>query len=241
MDLYESKVLAVTPLENHVYLFRVERPEGVTFRAGGHMHVGLPGFLKDGERHKEFVHHMTILSDPDDDVLEFITRIPAENPSPFKQVLAGIRPGDSVTLFKFASILNLQDHPMVFLTMGVGLSTTYSLLKAYAKTDRAQRFISLQVGREPLLRKEMEEASSGSAVLLYAEHREDFREEEEKLFADAELSSGGYFYIIGKDDFLVEQVRRCLAHGIPKERICLDKSGEKAAPIFEQAEGSSVQ
>jgi len=116
-----------------VMTLRFERPTDYAFTAGQHAQLQVQG--PDGPISKPF----TIASAPADAWVEFTTRI---SPSPFKQALSRIAPGEaaavSLPVGKF--VLPVDARRLVFLVGGVGITPARSMLR-----DAAQRGRDLEV------------------------------------------------------------------------------------------------
>lgn len=61
MDFYDVNILERKKLGEEVHCFSLEIPEGISWKPGAHVNIGLPGF-RDGEMpDKTLVHHMSIV------------------------------------------------------------------------------------------------------------------------------------------------------------------------------------
>lgn len=128
---YESRLLSTAPCGTGVAIFRFERPEGYEYRAGQWLRLTLQ--TADGPVTKTFTHS----SAPADPELEITTRLSG---SPYKQALAGLAPGDPVTIAGPGGRLALPEGAsrIAFLVGGVGVTPARSLLRDAAQ--RAHRF-----------------------------------------------------------------------------------------------------
>lgn len=65
-------------------------------------------------------------------------------------------------------------------------------------------------------------------TVQYVDNRQDYYEEVKKLSADKE----GIFYIVGSDEFLMQNIELLMDQGIKQENIMLDKRERQLAQFF---------
>lgn len=241
MELYEVKILDIIPITNDIFTFILEKPEGLSWEPGAHMHVGLPGFMERDPSDKELVRHMSIVTTPQQGLIGFTTRIP-ENCSEFKHILSTMEAGDTLTIFKIHSIMKLQEMgiPMVFLSMGIGMTSFYQMLLQYQNLKGDKHLTSVHVAKTDahIYRNEIEMKHVDGMKLLWPDSREQFRNEIDQLIkADQTATMGAeksVYYIVGSDAFLIEMIDLLILSGIPSHRILIDKKEEKRVPFFEK-------
>ena len=241
MELYEVKILDIISVSNDVFTFILEKPEGLSWEPGAHMHVGLPGFMDRDPSDKELVRHMSIVTTPQQGVIGFTTRIP-ESCSTFKSQLSAMEEGDRLTIFKIHSIMKLQevDIPMVFLSMGIGMTSFYQMILQYQNLTGRKHLTSVHIAKanEHIYRDEIEARQIEGIKLLWPDNREQFKNEINQLIrADLNAIEGAkkpIYYIVGSDVFLVDMIDRLIQSGISINRIVIDKKEEKRIPFFEK-------
>ncbi len=236
MEVYEARIKEIKPVTGDIVSFYLEIPAGVRWEAGAHMHVGLPGFQNGELTDKELVRHMSIVTRPEDQVIGFTTRIP-ENASRFKHALSKMCVGDILYLFKIRSIMKLQAEgiPMVVLSMGVGITSVYPLILQYREESGKKNLTSLHVSKpeEHLYREILEKNKAEGICLLWADSRNAYQEELEKILASLRDVPGAVFYIVGSDQYLQDMIKVLHQKGITDVQIIIDKKEEKRLAFFE--------
>lgn len=241
MEYYEVKILDIIPVSHDVFTYILEKPDDLKWDPGAHMHVGLPGFQNCDPTDKELVRHMSIVTTPQQSCIGFTTRIP-EVCSRFKRQLSKMEEGDTLTIFKIHSILKLQEEgiPMVFLSMGIGMTSFYQMILHYQSRKGQKSLTSVHVARpaEHLYRDEIEANPLDGIMLLWPDNRGQFYDEVEKLIVKDQNQSQDngncIYYIVGSDDFLTDMIDLLIRTGIQASHILIDKKEEKRIPFFEK-------
>lgn len=233
LQKYTLPLVGIIEEAPRVRTFLFPRPDGLTWDPGSHVHVGLPGFDADGERHPALVRHMSVCTLPEEGRLGFTTRLDS-SASTFKERLARMKPGDELTFFKFGSSLapRRDGRPLVIVSQGVGIASARPLALAY---DRDQAgipsltLISVDSRRHGVYR----ELLDGLEAPGFSIQRVDHRDELQSALAGVPDPASATFNVVGSDAFL----RSCIAFlrgmGVADEQIVLDKSPVKRTPFFE--------
>lgn len=241
MEYYKVKIQDIIPVSHDVFTYILEKPDGLTWESGAHMHVGLPGFQHCDPTDKELIRHMSIVTTPEQGCIGFTTRIP-EVCSHFKQQLSKMEAGDTLTIFKIHSILKLQGEgiPMIFLSMGIGMTSFYQMILHYQSRKGLKMLTSVHIARqaEHLYRDEIESNPQDGIRLLWPDNRDQFYDEVEKLIAKDKNQPQGtknsMYYIVGSDVFLADMIDLLIREGIQNSHILIDKKEEKRIPFFEK-------
>lgn len=108
----------------------------------------------------------SICSSPEEEDILMITTKVIENPSPFKQKLASLNPGEQVRFFGPMGVFLLpeqSDRPLVFLAGGIGLTPFHSMLFHAAAVNYQTPitlFVSFSTVEEAAFYDELTELSS---------------------------------------------------------------------------------
>ncbi len=151
-----AAVLGIRGETPTVKTFRFERPDvPFSFRPGQYMAVRIGGVDDPRGDSRTF----SISSSPTDaDEITITTRL---GPSPFKQRLFRMRPGDEVNLWgPFGSFVLETGHPLVLLGGGIGVTPFRSMIRFAASRQREQPIVLLYSSRTPeeiVYRREFEE------------------------------------------------------------------------------------
>lgn len=144
MNFHEARLTEIIQETSDSYSYRMEIPEGYTWRAGQHAVFGLAGYTPaEGERANRV---FTIASAPEDGFLMFTTRI-AEQHTGFKEfLLHEIKAGDVVLI---ADAMGSFDIPTdrfgrtLILAGGIGITPVRSLLRHYGEAGLAGHPVTL--------------------------------------------------------------------------------------------------
>jgi ferredoxin-NADP reductase len=152
---WNAEVLEVDDETPSVKTFRFSRPKTLfSFRPGQYMVVKLTDVTDPRGDSRTF----SISSSPtDEDAVSVTTRL---GPSPFKQRLFGIRPGEPVNLWApFGSFVLEDAHPAVLLGGGIGVTPFRSMIRfAVARKLRSPVVLlySSRISEEIVYRNEFE-------------------------------------------------------------------------------------
>ncbi len=116
------------------------------------------------------------------------------------------------------------------MSSGVGLATFRPLVLDYfQRADNVNQIHSLNIdsSKEFLFTNIFESAPDKKFTSRFVDNRKDYYEEVKHLAADRD----GLFYVVGSDEFLVQNIEVLREQGIKPEQIMLDKH-EQELPQF---------
>ena len=231
MQIYWTKINKIIEETPEVKTFLLDLPEGFTWEEGAHTHLALEGFNAGDQPNKSLVRHMSISTLPNEQSVGITTRI-RELCSEFKSILRNLEVGDKVALFKIHSNVPLKrdDKNIYLLSSGVGLATFRPLVLTYLeRPDNINRIHSLTIDtkKDYLFTDVFESAPDKNFTSQYVDNRKDYYEEVKKLAADQD----GLFYVVGSDEFIMQNIDVLREQGIKPEQIVLDKR-ERQLPNF---------
>ncbi|MER2115611.1 MAG: dihydropteridine reductase [Solibacillus isronensis] len=231
MQIYWTKINKIIEETPEVKTFLLDLPEGFTWEEGAHTHLALEGFNAGDQPNKSLVRHMSISTLPNEQTVGITTRI-RELCSEFKSILRNLEVGDKVALFKIHSNVPLkrEDKNIYLLSSGVGLATFRPLVLTYLeRPDNINRIHSLTIDstKDYLFTDVFESAPDKNFTSQYVDNRKDYYEEVKKLAADQD----GLFYVVGSDEFILQNIDVLREQGIKQEQIVLDKR-ERQLPNF---------
>src|SRR5690606_17031134 len=140
--------------------------------------------------------------------------------------------GNQVALFKTHSNVPLkrENKNVYLLSSGVGLATFRPIvLEYFNRPDNVNRIYSLNVdsSKEFLFTDIFKSAYDKKFTAQFVDNRNDYYEEVKTLATDKD----GIYYIVGSDEFLVQNIEVLREQGIKPDQIMLDKR-EKQLPEF---------
>lgn len=231
MQIYWTKINKIIEETPEVKTFLLDLPEGFTWEEGAHTHLALEGFNAGEQPNKSLVRHMSISTLPNEQTVGITTRI-RELCSEFKSILRNLEVGDKVALFKIHSNVPLkrEGKNVYLLSSGVGLATFRPLVLTYLeRPDRINRLHSLNIdsSKDYLFTDVFESAPDKNFSSQYVDNRKVYYEEVKKLAADQD----GLFYVVGSDEFILQNIDVLREQGIKPEQIVLDKR-ERQLPKF---------
>ncbi|WP_339196186.1 dihydropteridine reductase [Solibacillus sp. FSL R5-0449] len=232
MQIYWTKINKIIEETPAVKTFLLDLPEGFTWEEGAHTHLALEGFNAGDQPNKSLVRHMSISTLPNEQTVGITTRI-RELCSEFKSILRNLEVGDKVALFKIHSNVPLkrEDKNIYLLSSGVGLATFRPLVLTYMeRPDHINRIHSLTIDstQDYLFTDVFESAPGKNFTAQYVNNRNDYYEEVKKLAADQD----GLFYVVGSDEFILQNIDVLREQGIKPEQIVLDKRERQLAKFF---------
>ena len=232
MQIYWTKINKIIEETPEVKTFLLDLPEGFTWEEGAHTHLALEGFNAGDQPNKSLVRHMSISTLPNEQTVGITTRI-RELCSEFKSILRNLEVGDKVALFKIHSNVPLkrEDKNIYLLSSGVGLATFRPLVLTYLeRPDNINRIHSLTIDstKDYLFTDVFESAPDKNFTSQYVDNRKDYYEEVKKLAADQD----GLFYVVGSDEFILQNIDVLREQGIKPEQIILDKRERQLANFF---------
>lgn len=231
MQIYWTKINKIIEETPEVKTYLLDCPEEFTWEEGSHVHFALEGFNAGDKPNKSLVRHMSISTLPRENSIGITTRI-REQCSEFKTILRNLEVGSGVAIFKTHSNVPLkrEDKNVYLLSSGVGLATFRPLVLDYfERADNVNQIHSLNIdsSKDFLFTNIFESAPDKKFTSQFVDNRKDYYEEVKNLAAD----SDGLFYVVGSDEFLVQNIEVLCKQGIKPEQIMLDKH-EQQLPEF---------
>ena len=231
MQIYWTKINKIIEETPEVKTYLLDCPEGFTWEEGSHTHFALKGFNAGDKPNRSLVRHMSISTLPHENSIGITTRI-REQCSEFKSILRNHKVGDEVAIFKTHSNVPLkrEDKNVYLLSSGVGLATFRPLVLDYfERPDNVNQIHSLNIdsSKDFLFPTIFESAPDKKFTSQFVDNRKDYYEEVKNLAADKD----GLFYVVGSDEFLVQNIEVLREQGIKPEQIMLDKR-ERQLPEF---------
>ncbi len=223
MQIYWTKIKQIIKETPEIRTYLLERPEDFTWEEGAHTHLGLEGFNAGEKPNKSLVRHMSISTLPQENVIGITTRI-KERSSEFKSILNNLEIGDKVAIFKIHSNVPLkrENKNVYLLSSGVGLATFRPLVLEYLeRADNVNQIHSLNIdsSKDFLFTNIFKSEQDKKFTAQFVDNRNDYYEEVKKNAADKD----GLFYVVGSEEFLVQNIAVLGEHGIKPEQIMLDK------------------
>ena len=211
MQIYWTKINKIIEETPEVKTYLLDCPEDFTWEEGSHTHFALEGFNAGEKPNRSLIRHMSISTLPDENSIGITTRI-KEQCSEFKATLRDHEVGDEVAIFKTHSNVPLkrEDKNVYLLSSGVGLATFRPLVLDYFKRpDNVNHIHSLNIdsSKDFLFPTIFESAPDKKFTSQFVDNRKDYYEEVKNLAADKD----GLFYVVGSDEFLVQNIKYCVS------------------------------
>lgn len=231
MQIYWTKINKIIDETPEVKTYVLDCPEDFTWEEGSHTHFALEGFNAGDKPDRSLIRHMSISTLPHENSIGITTRI-REQCSKFKMILRNLEVGNEVAIFKTHSNVPLtrEGKNVYLLSSGVGLATFRPLvLEYFERADNVNQIHSLNVdsSKDFLFTNIFESAPDKKFTSQFVDNRKDYYEEVKNLAADKD----GLFYVVGSDEFLVQNIEVLREEGIKPEQIMLDKH-EQELPEF---------
>ncbi|UFT98450.1 dihydropteridine reductase [Radiobacillus kanasensis] len=231
MQIYWTKINKIMEETPEVKTYLLDCPQGFTWEEGSHTHFALEGFNAGDKPNRSLIRHMSISTLPHEKSIGITTRI-REQCSEFKTILRNLEVGDEVAIFKTHSNVPLkrENKNVYLLSSGVGLATFRPLVLDYfERADNVNQIHSLNIdsSKDFLFTNIFESAPDKKFTSQFVDNRKDYYEEVKNLAADKD----GLFYVVGSDEFLVQNIEVLREQGIKPEQIMLDKH-EQQLPEF---------
>ncbi|WP_400246223.1 dihydropteridine reductase [Niallia sp. JL1B1071] len=232
MQIYWTKINKIIEETPEVKTYLLDCPKDFTWEEGSHTHFALKGFNAGDKPNRSLIRHMSISSLPHENAIGITTRI-REQCSEFKSILRNLEVGNEVAIFKTHSNLPLkrEDKNVYLLSSGVGLATFRPLvLEYFERADNVNQIHSLNIDSSKafLFTNIFKSAPDKKFNAQFTDNRKDYYEEVKNLAADKD----GLFYVVGSDDFLVQNIAVLREHGIKSEQIMLDKRENELPKFF---------
>lgn len=231
MQIYWTKINKIIDETPEVKTYVLDCPEDFTWEEGSHTHFALEGFNAGDKPDRSLIRHMSISTLPHENSIGITTRI-REQCSKFKMILRNLEVGNEVAIFKTHSNVPLtrEGKNVYLLSSGVGLATFRPLvLEYFERADNVNQIHSLNIdsSKDFLFTNIFESAPDKKFTSQFVDNRKDYYEEVKNLAADKD----GLFYVVGSDEFLVQNIEVLREEGIKPEQIMLDKH-EQELPEF---------
>jgi ferredoxin-NADP reductase len=227
-----TKLNEVVEESSEIKTFFFDIPENFTWIEGSFTHLALDGFNAGEKPNRNLVRHMSISTLPEEGKIGITTRIRKKR-SEYKNRLDIMDIGDKVALFKTVSHVPLirENKNIYLLSAGVGLATFRPLVLKYFETrNNINHIHSLNIDseKEYLFTDVFETATDKNFTAQFVDQRKDYYKRVKQFSADKE----GIFYIVGNDDFLIQNIELLLKQGISREQIMLDKRENQREKFF---------
>lgn len=231
MQIYWTKINKIIDETPEVKTYLLDRPEDFTWEEGSHTHFALEGFNAGDKPNRSLIRHMSISTLPHENSIGITTRI-RERCSEFKTILRNLKVGNEVAIFKTHSNVPLkrEGKNVYLLSSGVGLATFRPIVLDYfERADNVNQIHSLNIdsSKQFLFTNIFESAPDKKFTAQFVDNRKDYYEEVKNLAND----KTGIFYVVGSDEFLVQNIEVLREQGIKPEQIMLDKR-EQQIPEF---------
>lgn len=146
MPIYQLPLISHKTVARQTIEYIFEKPSNFHFIPGQY-----GGFtLINKETNMPVTRRFSLLSAPDESVIRMTTRI---QPSPFKDALIALQPGDTIKFAGPTGAFTLHDDisvPAIFIAGGIGITPFYSMIN-HAKHLRSQRPMTLFYGNNTAL------------------------------------------------------------------------------------------
>ncbi|WP_419893307.1 dihydropteridine reductase [Oceanobacillus kimchii] len=223
MQIYWTKINKIIEETPEVKTYLLDCPEDFTWEEGAHTHLALEGFNAEDKPNRSLIRHMSISTLPYENSIGITTRI-REQCSEYKAILRNLEVGSELAIFKTHSNVPLkrEDKNVYLLSSGVGLATFRPLVLDYfERADNVHKIHSLNIdsSKDFLFKNVFESAPDKKFTSQFVDNRKDYYEEVRNLATDKE----GLFYIVGSDEFLVQNIELLREQGINLDQIMLDK------------------
>lgn len=231
MQIYWTKINKIIEETPEIKTYLLDCPEDFTWEEGAHTHFALEGFNAGDKPNRSLIRHMSITTLPQSKSIGITTRI-REQCSEFKTILRNLEVGNEVAIFKTHSNIPLkrEDKNVYLLSSGVGLATFRPLVLDYLeRADNVNQIHSLNIdsSKDFLFTNIFEAAPDKKFTSQFVDNRKDYYEQVTNLAADKD----GLFYVVGSDEFLMQNIEVLREQGIKPEQIMLDKH-EQELPEF---------
>ena len=216
--LGRSQTLSIKSIENvsdNLYVFRLEKPNNMTWKAGSYMKVTAP----DIEDNKENNRWLTIASNPDENEIVFLTR---NSGSKFKQKLINLQIGEKVNVSWLDKNLEVvgDQEPIVCFASDVGIAAIRPIVKEWS-SKRLIILNHLDKGAK-VFDKELTMLSNKEKDFTYetSESIEQSREILKKIVN--KYGNRAIYLLSGKPDDVDAMKNFLESAGISKEKIKID-------------------
>ncbi len=234
MIIYRVRIKEIRETGKGMMSFFVTKPEGFEWEEATHIHAALPDYDRDSIPNKALVHHLSIISLPQEDEIIITTRLDSSD-SLYKKRLANLQAGDELVLFKSGSYLRFRrdGRAVVLITMGVAAAVARPLVLAYLNNQEGiPSFTCISVNRErPIpFETEMDDIKAPGLGLVRLSHRSELQQYIDSIKAETHA----LYLLLGRDEFLRDVILALRSKGIADEDMVLDLKSEKRAALYER-------
>lgn len=232
MQIYWTTINKIIEETTEVKTYLLDCPEEFTWEEGSHTHFALEGFNAGDKPNRGLIRHMSISTLPNENTIGITTRI-RKQCSEFKAILRNHKVGDKVAIFKTHSNVPLkrEGKNVYLLSSGVGLATFRPLVLDYLeRADNVNQIHSLNIdsSKDFLFTNIFKSAPDKKFTSQFVDNRKDYYEEVKNLAEDKD----GLFYVVGSDEFIVQNIEVLREHGIKPEQIMLDKHEQQRSEFL---------
>lgn len=232
MQIHWTSLIKVVEESSEVKTFYFDVPEGFTWVEGSFTHLALKGFNEGEKPNRSLVRHMSICTLPEEGKIGITTRIRNKR-SEYKDRLDHLAIGDKAALFKTVSHVPLrrENNNIYFLSQGVGIATIRPLVAKYI-ADRSKihhvHSLNIDSSKEFLFAELFSSANEKNFTAQFVDSRANYYEQAKQLAEHTQ----GIFYIVGSDEFLIQNINMLIAEGIKREQIMIDKRENQREQFF---------
>jgi len=232
MQIYWTKINKVIDETSEIKTFLLDCPEDFTWEGGSITHLALSGFNAGEKQNPNLIRHMSINTLPYEESIGITTRI-KEPSSEFKTALKNHQAGDEVALFTTRCNVPLrrENKNIYLLSSGVSLAAFRPLVLNYfecAHNVTHVHSLSIDSANDFLFPNIFETRPDKNFTSHILDNRKNYYEEVEKLATD----KNGLFYILGSDEFLMQNIEVLTEQGIKAEQIMNDKKEKKRSKFL---------
>lgn len=232
MDIKWTTIADIVQETPDTRTYYLNCPEDFNWWSGAHTHFALEGFYDGDKPDKTMVRHMSISTLPSENIIGITTRIRSQK-SRFKSLLDQTNVGDSVALFKTGARLPLyrENKPLYFLSSGVGLATFRPLVLEFLENHHGisqVQSLNIDSSQDLLFTSLFVNHLDKNFYHEYVDNRKSYYQR----VSEFAQNKDGYFYVIGSDDFLTENLSALIQNGINPDQIILDKHESQRLNFF---------
>lgn len=229
-----TTISSIIEENSEVKTFLLDCPEDFTWDEGAHTHFALEGFNAGDKPNRSLVRHMSISTLPIEGKIGITTRIKAQC-SEFKTILKGMQAGDKVALFKTHTNVPLfeEGKPLYLLSSGVGLATFRSVALKYLNNDTnvpSVHSLNVDSSEQYLFTDIFRDNEAKNFTASFVPTRDAYYAEVEKLAQNTDA----LFYVVGSDEFLMQNIAILRRAGVPVANIKLDKHAQFTDKFFNE-------
>lgn len=226
MVRYKTQILNITKEGKNSTTFILKNPLGHKWENGANTHLALPGFdLNPQKIDSSLVHHMSISSIPEEEIISFSTRF-KDKPSKYKKVLSNLKEGDEVTIYETKSHmkLNRDGKNLVFISMGIAIATFRPFILEYFKNQdgiNSLTVLSCDKKDHHIMDDLLVDNKDKSYKAQKVEGRSNLLKELDSIFGNGLGTTD--FYIAGSDGMMIDMIRLLINKGVHLDNIFLDR------------------